>query len=93
MKHSALCKFTRGAILSLSLALVPLAGPASAQVSKPETTDRQTTRAQETRAERPFDWSWLGLLGLAGLLGLLPRGDRERRRVAMDSAGRTTARP
>jgi hypothetical protein len=90
MKASAFCRLTRAAILSLSLAVVPFAGLASAQTNN---ANRDTARAQDTRAERPFDWGWLGLLGLAGLLGLLPRGGPERHRVTVDAAGRTSARP
>jgi hypothetical protein len=92
MKRSTLFRLTGAAILSLSLAVMPLT-VSFAQTDNPDRANTNTPRVQDTRAEHPFDWGWLGLLGLAGLLGLLPRNDRARHRVAVDAAGRTTARP
>lgn len=56
-------KFFGATLLSLSLAVVPLALPASAQEAGDTTTTTQTGQ------DRDFDWGWLGLLGLVGLAG------------------------
>lgn len=63
-------------LLGISLALVPLAGRASAQANGDRggtgnDTGMATTRAD--RDDRGFNPGWLGLAGLAGLAGLMPR--------------------
>jgi len=55
-------KFLGATLLSLSLAVVPLALPGHAQEAGDTTTTTQTQ-------DRDFDWGWLGLLGLIGLAG------------------------
>jgi hypothetical protein len=93
MRSCAFCKLTRAALLSLSLTLVPFASLASAQARNPDRGTADAARVEDTRAERPSNWGWLGLLGLTGLLGLLPRGDRVRHRVLADSGSHISARP
>ncbi len=72
MKRSDLSKVVGAGLLSLSVTLVPLTLPASAQ----NTNDSGTTNAardtgiDNTRHDGGFDWGWLGLIGLAGLAGL-----------------------
>ena len=92
MKHSVLFRFMQVAILSLSLAVVPLAGLVYAQTNTSDRGTVDTPRVQDTRVEHPFNWGLLGLLGLAGLLGPLFTNNRARNHVAVDAAGRPTNR-
>lgn len=71
MKRSDLSKVVGAGVLSLSLAIVPLALPASAQTSSPESNapTMDTTPFQETKDDNN-NWGWLGLLGLIGLANL-----------------------
>ena len=72
MKRSNLPKFVGAGVLALSLAIMPLSLPASAQSSSPESTapTLDTTPFQETKDDNN-NWGWLGLLGLIGLANLL----------------------
>lgn len=76
MKTSHLSKLVGASVLSISLGILPLATPASAQNNAAPGTsvDNNTIAQGETVAgesgDRDFDWGWLGLLGLAGLAGL-----------------------
>lgn len=56
--------------LSLSLSMLPMIRPASAQVPDAGTDPAVTTDVEE---DDDFDWGWLGLLGLIGLAGLAGR--------------------
>lgn len=71
MKRFNLSKVVGVAVLSLSLATVPLSLPASAQQSSPESNSPtlDTTPFQETKNDNN-NWGWLGLLGLIGLANL-----------------------
>lgn len=51
-------------LFSLSMMVLPLSLPASAQVNNPN-ADRR-----EVYEDNNADWGWLGLIGLAGLAGL-----------------------
>ncbi len=58
-------------VLTLSMAMMPLTLPASAQTTTTDpgnsTTSNTTTTSNDNGG---FDWGWLGLLGLLGLGGL-----------------------
>jgi hypothetical protein len=82
--------FMRVGILSLGLAVGPLAGVASAQAADPARTPAETGRVADTREDDDFEWGWLGLLGLLGLGGLLRRQDTRSYRA---SNAATTTRP
>jgi len=58
-------KLIGAGIVSLSLALMPLTLPVSAQDAA-----EPGINTAETQGDRDFDWGWLGLLGLLGLAGL-----------------------
>lgn len=82
MKSSNLSKFVGAGVLTLSMAVLPLTLPASAQTgSTGTTTTGDTTTTTTTQGTQPatddrdFDWGWLGLLGLAGLAGLAKRSE------------------
>ncbi len=79
MKRSFLSKFVGAGVLSLSVAVMPLTLPASAQTDAGAGTTGDTTQTQGTQyaetGDRDFDWGWLGLLGLAGLAGLAKRNE------------------
>ena len=72
MKRSNLPKFVGAGVLALSLAMMPLSLPASAQSSTGESNAPvlDTTPFQETKDDNN-NWGWLGLLGLIGLANLL----------------------
>ncbi len=78
MKHSKLSKFAGVSVLAVSLAVMPLSLPVSAQDAAPTTTQTSpesnaptfdTTPFQETKNDNN-NWGWLGLLGLIGLANL-----------------------
>jgi len=70
MKRSNLSKVIGAGVLTLSMAIVPLTLPASAQLLEPG-----VEREGIYETEDDFDWGWLGLIGLFGLAGL---GGRKR---------------
>lgn len=105
MKHSNLSKFVGAGVLTLSMAILPLTLPASAQSdtgsgtteTAPSTTgdNMQSQGTDNTVAgeegDRDFDWGWLGLIGLAGLAGLArKREEPTRYRDPADPANRIT---
>ena len=63
--------------LTTALFLMGSAGLVQAQTTEKPTADdqvvAQTATANRDRADRDFDWGWLGLIGLAGLAGLTGR--------------------
>lgn len=77
MKRSNLSKFVGAGVLTLSIAILPLSLPASAQTgTQPNTTTEDTTSPtidttpfQETKDDNN-NWGWLGLIGLIGLANL-----------------------
>ncbi|WP_009632291.1 WGxxGxxG family protein [Synechocystis sp. PCC 7509] len=79
MKCSNLSNLIGASAIGLSLAVLPLSLPVSAQTeTAPGTTtapDTTTTAPIDgtnnvEQGDRDFDWGWLGLIGLAGLAGL-----------------------
>lgn len=66
MKFSNLTKLVGVSALSLSLSILPMVNPASAQTG----TDDTTPNTNYVESDDDFDWGWLGLIGLAGLAGL-----------------------
>ena len=71
MKRVKVFTWARASILALSLVVLLITTPLSAQTTTPvPTTPRAETRV-ETRVERDYTglWGLLGLLGLAGLAG------------------------
>lgn len=103
MKPAVLSKVLGIGIISLNVALLSIAVPASAQSSS-STTDGSTTSntgttpAQGTTSTRSEeqDWGWIGWVGLIGLVGLIPRPsrssvvsetERERLQTNVDTAG------
>ena len=106
MKKSNLPKFVGSAVLALSMAIMPLTLPASAQTDTTSPGTGGTTQGTGTgdamgndrsadvageQGDRDFDWGWLGLLGLAGLAGLAKRNEPVRYQDPI-VAGTTTYR-
>lgn len=93
MKAFHLSKFVGAGVLSISLGILPLALPASAQNNTaPGTSIDNSTNAPGERVagesgDRDFDWGWLGLLGLIGLAGL--KGD-SKQKTSVQHQRRTT---
>lgn len=80
MKGSDLSKVVGAGVLTLSMAVLPLTTPASAQTNTDTNTTTNTAPSQDVRtveSDRNFDWGWLGLLGLLGLAGLAGRKHEE----------------
>lgn len=96
MKHSNLSKILGAGVLTLSMALLPLSLPASAQEGSGTGTTGDNMQTQGTdntvageQGDRDFDWGWLGLIGLAGLAGLArKREEPTRYRDPADPANR-----
>jgi hypothetical protein len=67
----------RQSMLSLSvtafLVCSAILSQAQAQTTESPMTGDKPTVQTTTRADRDFDWGWLGLLGLLGLGGLAGR--------------------
>ncbi|GAA6616576.1 WGxxGxxG family protein [Scytonema sp. NUACC26] len=69
-------------VIGLSLAVMPLTLPASAQTNRTDTgttTGNTTTDTTTYRGDNDFNWGWLGLLGLLGLGGLAGKRREEAR--------------
>lgn len=83
MKLSHLSKIAGASAIALSMAVMPLTLPASAQTdTAPNTAPGTTVETVPTdrvayETDDGFDWGWLGLLGLAGLAGLAGRKRQE----------------
>jgi hypothetical protein len=87
MKRFTLSKVAGAGLVALSLAVLPVALPASAQTNNNPANEAvqetrednapnlDTTPLQETRGQKD-NWGWLGLVGLAGLLNLLRKPER-----------------
>ena len=72
MKRAKVFTCARASVLALSLLVLPVTTPLSAQTPTPAPmTPRAETRV-ETRVERDYTGLW-GLLGLLGLAGLARR--------------------
>ncbi|HEY9729842.1 MAG TPA: WGxxGxxG family protein [Chroococcales cyanobacterium] len=86
MKSSNLSKLLGTAILTGTLAIVPLTLRAEAQTNDAGTSTTSTQTNGDVRTadtNRDFDWGWLGLLGLIGLAGLA--GKRKEPTVYQDT--------
>lgn len=79
MKRSNLSNLVGASAIGLSLAILPLSLPVSAQTNTapgtttaPDTTTTEPVQGTNNaeQGDRDFDWGWLGLIGLAGLAGL-----------------------
>jgi len=95
MKISSLSKVVGLGALSISLAVAPLAIPASAQdaTTNAPAIDAPVPDAEDVaEADRNFDWGWLGLLGLLGLAGLTGRREEPVRYREPEATTRTTYR-
>lgn len=68
MKKTILFRLCRVAILTLSLAILPLGISVFAQPA--DNSNRATDTRRTDNRDDGFPWGLLGLLGLAGLLGL-----------------------
>ena len=93
MKQAKVWQCARASVLALSLLVLPITTPLSAQTTTPApTTPREETRV-ETREERDSTGLW-GLLGLLGLAGLIRsrRPDTVRTYTATDTATGTRER-
>jgi MYXO-CTERM domain-containing protein len=73
MKPFNLSKLLGTAILTGTLAIVPLTLRAEAQTNGSGTSTQPNADVAATDTNRDFDWGWLGLLGLIGLAGLAGR--------------------
>lgn len=93
MKSSDLSKVVGASVLALSVAILPLSLPASAQTStepNPTNVDNNgpvldTTPFQETRGVAD-NWGWLGLIGLLGLLNLFRKGEEPGRYTELNQS-------
>jgi cytochrome oxidase assembly protein ShyY1 len=70
MKSSNLSKLLGTALLTGTLAVVPLTLHAEAQTNDAGTSTQTNTDVSNSDTNQGFDWGWLGLLGLLGLAGL-----------------------
>ncbi|XHX81146.1 MAG: WGxxGxxG family protein [Stenomitos frigidus ULC029] len=78
---------------ALSLAVLPLALPASAQTgtdTAPGATSNQ--QVESAREDDGFDWGWLGLLGLIGLAGLTRKNEQTQTYREPNEASRSSSR-
>jgi hypothetical protein len=89
--NQSVTKCVRASLLAVGL-LVGAAGTTVAQDDNRGNRDGGTTvnTTRDNRADRGFDWGWLGLLGLLGLIPLFT-GRRDDRRDHRATAGRVTA--
>jgi len=88
---TSVMKCIRAGILSVGL----LAGVAGATFAQDENRGNRdggapVTTTRNDRADRGFDWGWLGLLGLLGLIPLFTRRE-DRHAHHSTTAGRATA--
>ena len=93
MKRTQVLTCARASVLALSLLVLPITTPLSAQTTTPTpTTPRVETRV-ETQVERDYTGLW-GLLGLLGLAGLMRsrRPDTVHTYTATDTATGTRER-
>lgn len=81
MNHSSVSKIIGTSILTLSLAVLPLSLPVSAQNNTEANQNEGNNNGavldrsplQETRGDGD-NWGWLGLIGLVGLINLFRKG-------------------
>lgn len=70
MKSSNLSRLLGTALLTGTLAIVPLTLQAEAQTNDTGTSTQTNADVRNSDTNQGFDWGWLGLLGLIGLAGL-----------------------
>jgi MYXO-CTERM domain-containing protein len=96
MKPFNLSKIVGAGVLSLSMTILPLALPASAQTTTTPDTTGDNTQTEGTdnadTGDRDFDWGWLGLIGLAGLAGLARKREEPTRYRDPNVAGTSNYR-
>ena len=87
MTRASFSTWLRAGVLAVSMLLLPLSGPTSAQV-------RDTTPTADTRVAdgNNYNRGYTGLWGLVGLLGLAGLAGRGRRSVAERPYAETTTR-
>lgn len=83
MKSSNLSKLLGTALLTGTLAIVPLTLRAEAQTNDAGTSTQTNADVRNSDTNEGFDWGWLGLLGLIGLAGLA--GKRKEPTVYQDT--------
>lgn len=70
MKSPNLSRLLGTALLTGTLAIVPLTLQAEAQTNDAGTSTQTNADVRTADTNQGFDWGWLGLLGLIGLAGL-----------------------
>jgi hypothetical protein len=81
MKRTHLYQVVSAGMLTLTMAIMPMANPVSAQTTAPGTN----TTTTDTYQDDGFDWGWLGLLGLIGLAGLAGKNKHQEPTVYRDA--------
>jgi len=71
MKRAKVFRGARASVLALSLLVLPITTPLSAQTTTPAPNTARMETRDETYRDRDYTglWGLLGLLGLAGLAG------------------------
>jgi len=96
MNRTHLSRIAGAGLLALSLSMIPLTLPASAQTNSTTTnsdkTTLDTTPFQETKNDGDHNFGWLGLLGLIGLANLLRKDKPRAHQVERYAVGSTTTR-
>ena len=95
MKRAKVLTYARASVLALSLLVLPITTPLSAQTPTPAPMTPRAEPRVETRVERDYTGLW-GLLGLLGLAGLARRRRPDVVQVANNPAQpppRTQTRP
>lgn len=70
MKFSNVSKVLGAGLITASIAFLPNALPAQAQLDDGAYQQNEGVLENEGYNDDGFDWGWLGLLGLIGLAGL-----------------------
>jgi hypothetical protein len=93
MKQTNVLTCVRASAFALSLMVLPIVTPLSAQTTTPDLTTPRGESRVETRVERDYTGLW-GLLGLLGLAGLMRsrRPDTVRTSAATDTGTRERSR-
>jgi len=92
MNRSSLAKFVGAGVITLGLAMAPLALPATAQnTAESDSPTVDTTPFQETKNDFN-NFGWLGLIGLIGLAKLFQKRSEpvQHRDSGVASSGYTT---
>jgi len=94
MKNSNISKVAGASLLALSLSVLPLTLPASAQTNNNDAnrTTVDTTPFQEGKNDGDKNFGWLGLLGLIGLANLLRKNHSNTHHADRDVVSGTSTR-